>query len=167
MTKTATIDINKGYREQYGFAKPEKYVFKTRKGLDEGIIKEISHQKGEPEWMRQFRLRAYEIFKSKKQPMWGADLSKVNYDNIYYYLRPLAKQGTSWADLPAEIRDTYDKIGIPEAEKKYLGGVGAQYDSEVIYHSLRKDLEKKGVILYKDVCARCFTHTHIDSEFIV
>src|SRR3989344_650377 len=146
MTKTATIDINKGYREQYGFAKPEKYVFKTRKGLDEGIIKEISHRKGEPEWMRQFRLRAYEIFKSKKQPMWGADLSKVNYDNIYYYLRPLAKQGASWEDLPAEIRDTYDKIGIPEAEKKYLGGVGAQYDSEVIYHSLRKDLEKKGVI---------------------
>src|SRR3990167_3004317 len=96
--------------------------------------------------MRLFRLRAYEVFKAKKQPMWGADLSRINYDEIYYYLKPTAGKSQSWEELPKEIRDTYDKIGIPEAEKKYLGGVGAQYDSEVIYHSLRKDLEKKGVI---------------------
>ena len=146
MAKTEKVEVNIGYKEKYGFYKPEKYVFKTRKGLDENIVKEISHQKSEPEWMLKFRLRAYEIFKSKKQPMWGADLSKINYDDIYYYLKPIQKQSQTWKDLPKEIRDTYDAIGIPEAEKKYLGGVGAQYDSEVIYHSLKKDLEKKGVI---------------------
>src|SRR3990167_6365759 len=96
--------------------------------------------------MRLFRLRAYEVFKAKKQPMWGADLSRINYDEIYYYLKPTAGKSQSWEELPKEIRDTYDKIGIPEAEKKYLGGVGAQYDSEVIYHSIKKDLAKKGVI---------------------
>lgn len=144
--KQTVVDINQSYKEKYGFAKPERYVFKTRKGIDSDIVKEISDQKEEPAWMRQFRLRAYEIFKSKKQPMWGADLSKVNYDEIYYYLKPTEKQVKSWEDLPEEVRDTYDKIGIPEAEKKYLGGVGAQYDSEVIYHSLRKQLSKKGVI---------------------
>ncbi|MEX0617153.1 MAG: Fe-S cluster assembly protein SufB [Candidatus Woykebacteria bacterium] len=146
MSKTATIEVNEGYREKYGFSKPEKYVFKTRKGLDESIVGEISYQKEEPDWMREFRLRAYEIFKSKKQPKWGADLSRINYDEIYYYLKPTEKQSKSWEDLPVEIRETYDAIGIPEAEKNYLGGVGAQYDSEVIYHSLRADLEKKGVI---------------------
>ena len=146
MAKVATIEVNIGYKEKYGFSKPEKYVFKTRKGLNEEIVKEISYQKEEPEWMRRFRLRAYEVFKAKKQPMWGADLSRINYDEIYYYLKPTAGKSQSWEELPKEIRDTYDKIGIPEAEKKYLGGVGAQYDSEVIYHSLRADLEKRGVI---------------------
>ncbi|MEX0622018.1 MAG: Fe-S cluster assembly protein SufB [Candidatus Woykebacteria bacterium] len=146
MAKTATIDINKGYREQYGFSKPEKYVFKTRKGLDESIVREISFQKEEPAWMREFRLRAYKIFQSKKQPAWGADLSRINYDEIFYYLKPTEKQSKSWSDLPPEILDTYEKIGMPEAERKYLGGVGAQYDSEMIYHSLKKDLAKKGVI---------------------
>ena len=146
MNKPATVDINKSYAQKYGFSKPEKYVFKTRKGLDENIVKEISFQKKEPVWMREFRLLSYKIFKSKKQPTWGADLSRINYDDIYYYLKPLQKQSKSWQDLPPEILDTYEKIGMPEAERKYLGGVGAQYDSEVIYHSLKKDLAKKGVI---------------------
>src|SRR3989344_9237909 len=139
MAKVATIEVNIGYKEKYGFSKPEKYVFKSRKGLDEEIVREISFQKNEPEWMREFRLRAYNIFKSKKQPTWGADLSRINYDDIYYYLKPIQKKGASWEDLPKEIKDTYDAIGIPEAEKKYLGGVGAQYDSEVIYHSIKKE----------------------------
>ena len=146
MAKVTTVEVNETYKEKYGFSKPEKYVFKTRKGLDENIVEEISRQKSEPEWMLKFRLRAYEIFKSKKQPMWGADLSRIDYDDIYYYLKPIQKKGASWEDLPKEIRDTYDAIGIPEAEKKYLGGVGAQYDSEVIYHSIKKEWEKKGVI---------------------
>ena len=146
MPNVETVSVNATYKEKYGFAKPEKYVFKARKGLDESIVKEISFQKNEIEWMRDFRLKAYNIFKSKKQPMWGADLSRVNYDDIYYYLKPTEKQSKSWNDLPPEILDTYEKIGMPEAERKYLGGVGAQYDSEVVYHSLKKDLEKKGVI---------------------
>jgi len=140
------VDVNVSYKEKYGFSKPEKYVFKSRKGLDEDIVREISFQKAEPEWMKEFRLRAYKIFMSKKQPLWGADLSRVNYDNIYYYLKPIQKQSQSWEELPREIRETYEKIGIPEAERKYLGGVGAQYDSEMIYHSIRKEWEKKGVI---------------------
>ena len=142
----AQVKINETYKEKYGFSKPEKYVFKSRKGLDEDIVKEISAIKDEPEWMLKFRLRAYEIFKSKKQPTWGADLSRINYDNIYYYLKPTEKKVSSWEELPKEIKDTYDAIGIPEAEKKYLGGVSAQYDSEVIYHSIKKEWEKKGVI---------------------
>ncbi|MCH7641506.1 Fe-S cluster assembly protein SufB, partial [Patescibacteria group bacterium] len=142
----AQVKVNETYKEKYGFSKPEKYVFKSRKGLDEDIVKEISAIKDEPEWMLKFRLRAYEIFKSKKQPTWGADLSHINYDDIYYYLKPIEKKSKSWEDLPKEIKDTYDAIGVPEAEKKYLGGVAAQYDSEVIYHSMKKEWEKKGVI---------------------
>lgn len=141
-----TISVNQSYKQKYGFSKPEKYVFKTRKGLDRSIVQEISHQKSEPDWMREFRLKSYEIFKKKKQPTWGADISKINYDDIYYYLKPTEKKSTSWEDLPKEIKDTYDAIGVPEAEKKYLGGVGAQYDSEIIYHSLKKEWDKKGVI---------------------
>ncbi len=146
MPNLPTVSVNTSYEEKYGFSKPEKYVFKARKGLGEDVVKEISAMKDEPEWMLKFRLRSYEIFKSKKQPMWGADLSRINYDNIYYYLKPTEKKVASWEELPKEIKDTYDAIGIPEAEKKYLGGVGAQYDSEVIYHSIKKEWEKKGVI---------------------
>jgi Fe-S cluster assembly protein SufB len=146
MKKPATVEVNNKYKERYGFSKPERYVFKSRKGLDKSIVEEISHQKDEPAWMREFRLKAYKIFKSKRQPMWGADLKKVKYENIYYYLKPTSKKSQSWEELPKEIRETYEKIGIPEAERKYLGGVGAQYDSEVIYHNIRKEWERKGVI---------------------
>lgn len=146
MANLSKVSVNTSYKEKYGFSKPEKYVFKSRKGLSEDIVKEISSIKEEPEWMLEFRLKSYEIFKKKKQPTWGADISHINYDDIYYYLKPTEKKVTSWEDLPKEIKDTYDAIGVPEAEKKYLGGVGAQYDSEVIYHSLKKDLDKKGVI---------------------
>lgn len=146
MKKLQPTDINTTYKQKYGFAKPEVFVFKSKKGLNPDIIREISYQKGEPEWMRDFRLRAYEIFLQKSQPTWGANLSTINYDDIYYYLKPTEKMATNWQDLPKEILDTYKKIGIPEAEEKYLGGVGAQYDSEVIYHSLQKQWEDKGVI---------------------
>ena len=121
-------------------------MFRTKKGLDEDVVRQISFQKSEPEWMLDFRLRALKIFESKKQPTWGADLSAINYDDIYYYIRPTDKKSPTWTDLPTEIRETYEKIGIPEAEKKLLAGVGAQYDSEVIYHSIKKEWEKKGVV---------------------
>ena len=146
MQKVEQVSINTSYKEKYGFSKPEKYVFKTRKGLDKEIVQEISHQKDEPDWMLEFRLKSYEIFKKKKQPTWGADISKIDYNDIYYYLKPTEKKSSSWEDLHKEIKDTYDALGVPEAEKKYLGGVGAQYDSEVIYHSLKKEWDKKGVI---------------------
>src|SRR3990167_173820 len=144
--QVAQVEINQSYREKYGFSKPDISFFKSKKGLDEAVVREISAHKSEPAWMLEFRLRALKIFESKKQPIWGADLSTINYDDIYYYVKPTEGKSKTWADLPVEIRDTYDKIGIPEAEKKLLAGVGAQYDSEVIYHSIKKEWEKKGVI---------------------
>lgn len=131
---------------QYGFSKPENYVFKAKKGLDKSVVEQISSMKNEPEWMREFRLRALEIFFGKKMPTWGADLSTINFDDIFYYIKPIQKQGKTWDELPKEIRETYDAIGIPEAEKKFLGGVTAQYESESVYHSFQKRWEDKGVI---------------------
>src|SRR4030042_2767998 len=140
------IISEKEYKEKYGFSKRENYIFKSKKGLDEGVIKEISEQKKEPAWMRDFRLKSFEIFKSKKYPSWGPDLSELNLDEIYYYIKPTENQVNRWRELPKEIRETYEKIGIPEAERKYLAGVGAQYESEVVYNSLKEEWEKKGVI---------------------
>jgi Fe-S cluster assembly protein SufB len=141
------VSVNDEYIEKYGFYEPENYSFKSRKGLDEEIVRQISAMKGEPEWMTDFRLRSLEAFNAKPMPNWGSEvLQQINFDDIYYYIKPTEGQSNSWDDLPAEIKNTYDKLGIPEAEKKYLAGVGAQYESEVIYHSLAKDLEDKGVI---------------------
>ncbi len=131
---------------QYGFSKPENYVFKSKKGLNEKVVASISAHKNEPPWMREFRLKAYTIFLSKKMPNWGGKLSDIDFDDIYYYIKPIAKKTNRWEDLPVEIKDTYDRIGIPEAEKKYLAGVSAQYESEVVYKSIHKALSKQGVV---------------------
>lgn len=131
---------------KYGFHKPENYIFKSEKGLDEAVIRSISAHKGEPTWMLDRRLMAHKIFGKKKMPLWGADLSTINFEDIYYYIKPTEKGVSRWEDLPTEIRDTYDKIGIPEAEKKFLAGVSAQYESEVVYKSIQSSLSKKGVI---------------------
>ncbi|MEK7125637.1 MAG: Fe-S cluster assembly protein SufB [Patescibacteria group bacterium] len=131
---------------KYGFSKPDVSVFKTKKGLDEDTIREISRVKGEPDWMLDFRLRSFKIFQSKPMPNFGADLSGINFDDIFYYIKPSDRQSRSWDDVPDSIRDTFDKLGIPEAEREFLAGVGAQYDSEVIYHSLRKSLKEQGVV---------------------
>ena len=131
---------------KFGFAFPDKSVFKTRKGLDEEIVKAISAQKDEPEWMTKFRLRALKAFQTKEMPNWGADISSIDFDDIYYYAKPVFEQQRSWEDVPDDIRETFERIGIPEAERKFLAGVGAQYDSEVVYHNLQKNLEEKGVI---------------------
>src|SRR5919204_1480101 len=117
---------NDGYR--YGFAMPENYVFKSRKGLDEEIVKEISYIKGEPEWMTRFRLRALKLFEAKPTPQWGGWLNDIDYNDIYYYVRASDRQGATWDEVPTEVKDTFDRLGIPEAEKKYLAGVGAQYE---------------------------------------
>ena len=131
---------------KYGFFKPETSVFKTPKGLSSKTVEAISHFKGEKKWMRDLRFKALGIFQEKVMPTWGADLSNINFDEIYYYLSPTEKKVKTWEEVPADIKDTYDKIGIPEAEKKFLAGVGAQYDSEVVYHNLKKQWEDKGVI---------------------
>src|SRR5918911_1133378 len=143
---SAKEDLNMDY-SKYDFKdSTELYVFLSRKGLSRGTIEEISKLKGEPDWMRDFRLRAYEVFLSKPMPNWGGDLSKIDFQNIYYYAKAAENRSKSWDDVPESVRNTFEKLGIPEAERKFLAGVGAQYESEVVYHSLREDLEKQGVI---------------------
>ena len=143
MVAKPQIDIGE---YQYGFRDEEDYVFKSRKGLSREIVEEISAMKGEPEWMRDFRLKSLDYFRKRPMPNWGADLSDIDFDDIYYYIRPAEKMGETWDDVPDYIRNTFEKLGIPEAERKFLAGVGAQYESEVIYHSLREDLQKMGVV---------------------
>ncbi len=133
---------------KYGFVTKDRPVFKARKGLDESVVRQISENKGEPEWMLDFRLKALEIYRSKPMPTWGGDLShlEATLDEIYYYIRPQDHMQRSWDDVPQEIKDTFEKLGIPEAERKVLAGVGAQYESEMVYHSLKKEWEDKGII---------------------
>jgi len=139
-------DLTKDYK--YGFSDPEQYAFKSRRGLDREIVEQISAFKHEPDWMLQFRLRALDIFLKKPMPTWpAADLSEIDFQNIFYYVRPSENNAEkNWDDVPAYIKDTFDKLGIPEAERKFLAGVSAQYESEVVYHSIREDLEKLGVV---------------------
>jgi Fe-S cluster assembly protein SufB len=140
------IDVGDNYKEKYGFFDPEKYVFKAKRGLNPEVVKEISWMKNEPEWMTKFRLRSLQIFEKKEMPNWGADLSKIDFQNIFYFLKSTEKQGKTWDDVPADIKNTFDRLGVPQAERKFLAGVAAQYESEVVYHSLHKELESKGVI---------------------
>lgn len=141
-------DIATGNDEyQYGFRDPERPVFKTRKGLDHDIINQISDLKNEADWMRQFRHKSLDIFWAKPMPNWGSELlHTVDFDDIYYYLKPVEEQGRTWDDVPEDIKRTFDLLGIPEAERTVLAGVGAQYESESVYHSLKKEWEDKGVI---------------------
>jgi Fe-S cluster assembly protein SufB len=139
-------DVRGSYDEKYGFHMAENYNFKSQKGLNADIVRQISAMKNEPAWMTEYRLKAYEIFLSKPTPTWGGELGGIDYDDIYYFVRATDEQGRDWNDVPAEIKETFDRLGIPEAEQKFLQGVSAQYESEVVYHSIRKDLEAKGVI---------------------
>ncbi|MCA1833730.1 MAG: Fe-S cluster assembly protein SufB [Actinomycetota bacterium] len=142
--KPKDLNLDKGYR--YGWHDEETTVFQPKRGLSREIVEEISERKGEPEWMRKFRLRAYEHFMRRAMPVWGADLSGIDFDNIYYYLKPVAEQAKTWEELPSGIKETYEKLGIPEAERQFLGGVTSQYESETVYHSIKKELEDQGVI---------------------
>jgi Fe-S cluster assembly protein SufB len=136
------------YLEKYGFHfSDENYVFKSRPGLDAEIVAEISHIKGEPAWMTEFRLRAYEEFLKKPMPNWGGDLSGIKFDEIFYYVKATERENVAnWDEVPDEIKQTFDRLGIPEAERQFLAGAGAQYESEVVYHKVRKELEDQGVI---------------------
>lgn len=137
---------NYNFQKLGNFSMPENYVFKSEKGLNQETVNMISTMKKESEWMQNIRLKALEVFESKPMPMWGADLSKINFDDIHYYVKPANKAEKSWDEVPKEIKETYDRLGIPEAEKQYLGGVKAQYESEVIYGSLLKKLSDQGII---------------------
>jgi Fe-S cluster assembly protein SufB len=140
------IEINVDYATKYGFKMPERYEFKSEKGLTREIVEKISEMKQEPEWMRRFRLEAFEIFQKKEMPKWGPSLEGIDFNNIHYYVKPTQQKVKSWQELPEDILKTFEKLGIPEAERNFLAGVGAQYESEVVYHNIRKDLAEQGVI---------------------
>jgi len=145
MKNVTTEDLNMDY-SKYDFKdSTEMYVYLSKKGLSRGTVEEISKLKDEPQWMLDFRLRAYDVFMKKPMPNWGGDLGKIDFNNIYYYAKASEKTEKNWDDVPADVKNTFDKLGIPEAEKKFLAGVGAQYESEVVYHHLRDDLTKQGV----------------------
>jgi len=143
----ATKEIISDDYSKYDFREDtSQYTHISKKGLSESVVRELSQMKGEPDWMLRFRLKALEHFFSRAMPQWGGNLSEINFDEIHYYVKPTDRQSQSWEDLPEGIRRTFDRLGIPEAEKKFLSGVGAQYESEVVYHSILKELEDKGVV---------------------
>jgi Fe-S cluster assembly protein SufB len=155
-------ELSKGYR--FGWHDPEHYVFQPKKGLSAEVVEEISFLKSEPEWMRKFRLKALKHFQGRPMPWWGADLSDIDFDDIYYFIRSTEKQAKTWEDLPEDIRGTWDRLGIPEAEKKYLGGVSAQYESEVVYHKIKDELDSMGV-LFCDMDTALRDHPDIVKEY--
>jgi len=144
--KERVLDSKDRYQAEYGFHEQENYVFKARKGLSPEVVRDMSRMKHEPQWMLDYRLKALDIFHKKPMPTWGADLSGIHFDDIFYYIKPSAESVKSWDEVSPEVKLTFDKLGIPEAEQKFLAGVGAQYESEMVYHSIRKDLEEKGVL---------------------
>ncbi len=146
MSQPDILNLDQDYTQKYGFHDDIQPVFQTERGLSRRVIEAISYHKNEPKWMREFRLQAYEIFMSKPMPTWGPDLSQLNFDEIVYYIRPTDRKGRSWDEVPEDIKRTFERLGIPEWERKFLAGVGAQYDSEVVYHNLAKQWEEKGVI---------------------
>ena len=152
-------EINK-----YDFRTDSKAVFKAQKGLNREIVSQISEMKNEPDWMREFRLQSLEIFESKPMPKWGGDID-IDFQDIYYYLKPTDGQGKTWEDVPQEIKDTFEKLGIPEAERKFLAGVKAQFESEVVYGSLQEDSgEAKGVI-FTDTDTAVREHSDLLREY--
>lgn len=143
MTTAENLDLGK---YQLGWSDEEDYVYKPKRGLNEEILREMSWMKGEPDWMLDFRLKSYKRFGGRPMPSWGGDMSDIDFDNIFYYIKPKGGLNDEWDEVPESIKNTYEKLGIPEAERKYLAGVTAQYESEVVYHKNREDLEAQGVL---------------------
>lgn len=160
-TKVDEVD-----RNIYDFKNKDDYEFKMKKGLNKEIVEEISRQKNDPDWMRKIRLDALAMYDKLKLPTWGPDLSELKMDDIATYVKPKSKLNSSWDDVPEDIKNTFDKLGIPDAEKKSLGGVGAQYDSEVVYHSMKEDLLKQGVI-YTDMETAVKEYPEIVKEYFM
>jgi Fe-S cluster assembly protein SufB len=162
-TETQVVaELGNDYK--YGFHDPEEYFFKSGRGLNPEVVAMISEHKNEPGWMRERRLKALEYFRARPLPQWGGNVNEIDFENMYYYIRPTEKQATNWEDLPADIKNTWDRLGIPEAEKKYLAGVGAQYESEVVYHKLKQELEDQGV-LFLDMDSGLREHEDLVKEY--
>src|ERR1700759_1321309 len=165
MTELARPDLEGLGRYKFGWADSDVAGATARRGISEEVVRNISALKNEPEWMLEQRLKGLKLFYKKPMPHWGADLSGIHFDNIKYFVRSTEKQATSWDDLPADIKNTYDKLGIPEAEKQRLiAGVAAQYESEVVYHKIREDLEAKGV-LFLDTDTALKEHEDLFREY--
>ncbi len=162
--EAALRDVRRAYDEAYGFHDDIEYDFKSQKGLNADIVRQISEMKNEPGWMTDLRLKAYDIFLKKPMPTWGADLGTINFDDIYYYVRATDRKGRSWDEVPEEIKRTFDRLGIPEAEARFLQGVSAQYDSESVYHNIRTELEAQGVI-FLDMDSGLREHPDIVREY--
>jgi len=164
MTDMTAENLDMDY-SKYDFKdSTEMYVHLSKKGLSKETVISISKMKNEPQWMLDFRLRSFEIFMKKPMPTWGGDLSVIDFQNIYYYAKASDKVEKNWDDVPENVKNTFDKLGIPEAEKKFLAGVGAQYESEVVYHSLREDLAKQGV-LFLDTDAALHEHPELFKKY--
>ncbi|WP_339061161.1 Fe-S cluster assembly protein SufB [Tepidibacillus marianensis] len=155
-------DISEEY--QYGFHDKDISIFRTEKGLTKKVVEEITRMKNEPEWMRDFRLKSLEKFNTYPMPLWGGDLSELDFNDITYYVKPSEKTENSWEEVPEEIKNTFDKLGIPEAEQKWLAGVSAQYESEVVYHNMQQELEDQGVI-FMDTDSALREHPDIFREY--
>ncbi|MFK7695984.1 Fe-S cluster assembly protein SufB [Paenibacillus sp. HJGM_3] len=149
---------------KYGFRDEHQNIFRSEKGLTAEIVAEISRMKNEPQWMLDFRLKSLEIFNNTPMPRWGGNMDDLDFNDITYYVKPSEKQGKTWEEVPEEIKNTFDKLGIPEAEQKFLAGVSAQYESEVVYHSMQEDLEKQGVI-FTDTDTALREHPEIFKEY--
>ena len=158
--------LNADYTEKYGFHDAENYLYKAPKGLTRELVAKISEMKDEPEWMREFRLKSYDYFIEREQPTWGSPmLAEVDYDDIHYFVRASERSERSWDDVPEDVKKTFDRLGIPEAERKFLAGVGAQYESEVVYHQVNEELEKQGVI-FTDMDTALREHPELVKQYI-
>jgi Fe-S cluster assembly protein SufB len=144
------LDIGSDYDQKWGFHDPEEYFHKGAKGINHEVVEMMSRMKKEPDWMRKFRHKALDIFLAKPMPKWGNTelLGSIDFEDIYYYIKPTEAMGRSWDDVPSNIKRTFDRLGIPEAERKFLAGVSAQYESEVVYHSIKKELTEKGILFF-------------------
>jgi Fe-S cluster assembly protein SufB len=163
--KRELAGINADYKEKFGFHDPETgYAYKAPKGLSREVVESISDYKDEPKWMRDFRLKALEHFESRPTPNWGGNLGQIDFEDIHYFVRASEKNSRDWDEVPEDIKNTFDRLGIPEAERKFLSGVGAQYESEVVYHQVNEKLEAQGVI-FTDMDTALREHEDLVREY--
>jgi Fe-S cluster assembly protein SufB len=163
--KKELAGINADYKEKFGFHDPESgYAYKAPKGLSREVVESISEYKDEPQWMRDFRLKALEHFESRPTPTWGGNLGQIDFEDIHYFVRASEKNSRDWSEVPDDIKNTFDRLGIPEAERKFLSGVGAQYESEVVYHQVNEKLEAQGVI-FTDMDTALREHEDLVREY--
>jgi Fe-S cluster assembly protein SufB len=163
--KRELAGINADYKEKFGFHDPESgYAYKAPKGLSREVVESISEYKDEPQWMRDFRLKALEHFENRPTPNWGGNLGQIDFEDIHYFVRASEKNSRDWDEVPEDIKNTFDRLGIPEAERKFLSGVGAQYESEVVYHQVNEKLEAQGVI-FTDMDTALREHEDLVREY--